>query len=180
VLRGAPPRGRPLELDELDVDWPRTRAWAEGGYCGRVYLNVAAREPEGALAAADARSTRDEIRARLEALRGPDGRPLGTAVFLPAEVYVRAEGVPPDLLVYPGDLRLRCTGTLGHGALFLDPGAPGVDAANHAWQGLFVRSDPERPPRGRVEGAMLLDAAPTLLERFALPVPGAMHGGRIQ
>jgi predicted AlkP superfamily phosphohydrolase/phosphomutase len=180
ALRTAPPRGVALPLERLDVDWPRTRAWSDGGYCGRVYLNVAAREPEGALAAADAARTRDEIRAKLEALRGPDGRPLGTAVFLPAEVYVRSEGVPPDLLVYPGDLRLRCAGTVGHGRLFLSADDRGVDAANHAWQGLFVRRDPERLARGRVEGAMLLDVAPTLLERLGLPVPGPMRGGRIQ
>jgi predicted AlkP superfamily phosphohydrolase/phosphomutase len=105
---------RPVAPTPEDVDWSRTRAWADGGYCGRVYLNVRDREPEGILGAEAARAAREELREKLEALPGPAGEPLGTAVHLPEEVYVRTSGVAPDLLVYPGDLALRCAASVGH------------------------------------------------------------------
>jgi hypothetical protein len=36
-------------FDQLDVDWERTRAWGDGGYDAWIFLNVAGREPRGAL-----------------------------------------------------------------------------------------------------------------------------------
>ena len=37
--------GSPTALDPEMVDWPRTLAWADGGYYGRIYLNLKGREP---------------------------------------------------------------------------------------------------------------------------------------
>jgi predicted AlkP superfamily phosphohydrolase/phosphomutase len=165
-------------VDPAQVDWTRTRAWADGGYCGRIYLNVRGREPEGAVSPDRITDLRDDLRARLEELKGPDGERLGNAVYTPEEVYVTTEGTPPDLLLYPGDLGWRCAGTSGSG-LFLDGNDSGPDAANHAWDGLFLLHDPERAGHGRLEGAHALDVAPTLLERIGLPAPGWMLGGRL-
>ena len=167
-------------LDPSHVDWARTRAWADGGYCGRVYLNVRGRQPEGILGSDEARRTRDEIRAKLEALRGPDGEPLGTAVYYPEEVYAAQRGVPPDLIVYPGDLRFRCSGSVGFDRIFLDKNDTGTDAANHTWEGMFLWAEPDVPGIGRVEGRHILDVAPTVLEHLNVPVPGNMPGARLR
>ena len=122
---------------------------------------------------------RDEIREKLEKLEGPDGEPLGNAVYTPAEVYASCAGVPPDLLLYPGDLRWRCAETVGHEDVFLTANDTGPDSANHSWEGLFILQDPQRPGLGRTEGAHILDVAPTLLECMGLPIPGRMQGGRV-
>ena len=174
VLRRAPERGS--GLSSAEVDWGRSRAWAQGGYCGRVYLNVRGREPEGCVAWDAARALREEIREALERLPGPDGQPLGNAVYLPEEVYVRCATPAPDLLVYAGDLRFRCAGTLGHPEVFLCENDTGPDRANHSWEGTFVLKDPEREGRGYSEGAHLLDVMPTLLERLGLPRSGVRAG----
>jgi len=42
------------------VDWSRTRAWAVGGYSGRVHLNLRGREPLGTVSPADADALLDE------------------------------------------------------------------------------------------------------------------------
>lgn len=177
VLRETPEVAEPL--DPAKVDWARTEAWADGGHCGRVYLPHASRDARGALASAEGRALRDRLREKLERLHGPDGAPLGSAVCLPEEVYAGVRGVAPDLLVYPGDLALRCAGSVGVGQLFLDENDTGPDRANHAWEGLFLLRDPERPGRGRLEGRHQLDVAPTLLERLGLAVPGWMPGGTL-
>ena len=48
-LRTPPPDGRITPFEQLDIDWSRTRAWGSGGYYGRVFLNVAGREPQGCI-----------------------------------------------------------------------------------------------------------------------------------
>jgi predicted AlkP superfamily phosphohydrolase/phosphomutase len=175
---GAAPGGRAPLTPGL-VDWERTRAWAEGGYCGRVHLHGFPRDGAGALASAAGRRLRDEIREKLEAVPGPDGAALGTAAFLPEEVYARVTGVAPDLLVYPGDLAWRCAGSVGEDGLFLGGNDTGPDRANHDWEGLFVLRDPASPARGEVRGAHLLDVAPTLCEALGIGAPGWMRGGRL-
>jgi len=32
------------------IDWSKTRAWGEGGYYARLFMNVQGREPEGQVA----------------------------------------------------------------------------------------------------------------------------------
>ncbi len=38
VLKSDPPPGTPP--GKCDIDWSRTRAWGEGGYYARIFLNV--------------------------------------------------------------------------------------------------------------------------------------------
>ena len=78
-------------LRDVGVDWSRTTAWGEGGYYGRIFLNVRGREPEGTVAPEDYERVRDELAERLAAIPGPDGEPLGTRVFKPEEHLRRGE-----------------------------------------------------------------------------------------
>src|SRR5262249_16617781 len=64
VLKAYP--DKPTSLDKLSVDWSRTSAWGDGGYYGRLFLNVRGREPEGIVARGDYDRVLDELRARIE------------------------------------------------------------------------------------------------------------------
>ena len=104
----------PMPIKEARIDWSRTRAWGDGGYYGRLFLNVKGREPQGQVEPADYEATRDELIAKLEAAPGPDGQPLGTKVLKPQDVYPEVRGVAPDLIVYFGDLEWRSVGSVGN------------------------------------------------------------------
>ncbi len=166
---------KPAPLDPLAVDWSRTRAWADGGYVGRIYLNLRGREPEGTLAPDDAGPYLAELGRELCAMRAPDGAPLGTRVFSPREVYREVRGVAPDLLVHAGDLAYRALGTIGHGAIFTRDNDTGPDDANHAMHGVFVMRDgrgfrePEPP-------LSIYDVAPTVLDRLGVRAPEGLRG----
>jgi predicted AlkP superfamily phosphohydrolase/phosphomutase len=167
----------PVPLERAAVDWGRTRAWGAGGYYGRVFLNVRGREPEGTIAPADYERERSALAARLAALPGPDGEPLGTRVFTPQQLYRAVRGVAPDLIVYLGDLAWRSVGTVGGGALYTRENDTGPDDANHAQHGLLIYHDPARPGGGRViEGASLYDILPTLLARYGVAAPPGLRG----
>jgi predicted AlkP superfamily phosphohydrolase/phosphomutase len=172
---GTRPR-QPTPFAELDVDWDRTRVWSEGGYYARVFLNVRDREPRGTIAPADYDRVRDDLRARLEALTDDRGRPMGTRVFKPEEIYRSVRNVAPDLIVHFGDLAWRSIGSVGHPSLHLQENDTGPDDCSHAQHGVFILAAPGLPLHGALEGAHVLDIAPTLLELAGYDVPASMQG----
>ena len=79
------------------VDWRRTRAWADGGYVGRIHLNVAKREPAGIVAAQNAPALLAELTAKLTALPLPPGCSGAPHRLLrPTATYAHCRGVPPE------------------------------------------------------------------------------------
>jgi len=142
----------PLTPDR--VDWSRTRAWGEGGYFGRIFLNVAGREPQGIVPPGDVQRLRETISARLESMMEPSeiacgaGESMGNRVLFPDRFYPEVKGIPPDLMVYFGDLAWRSLGgvgpspdTFGNG-LFTRKNDRGPDGANHDFHGVALGNIP--------------------------------------
>lgn len=179
TLKTAPPEGEITSFENLDVDWSRTKAWASGGYYGRIFFNVVGREPQGTIPASQYRQTCDELAHALSAIPGADGESLNTVVFKPEDIYEQVRGVAPDLLVYFGDLHWRAVGSLGHGRHYTLENDTGPDDANHAPYGMFVLHEPGRQGAGHVTGHQLMDIAPTLLDRMGLAIPADMQGHTI-
>lgn len=175
-LKMAPDGVAPLDLGA--VDWSGTRVWGDGGYYARIWLNVLGREPEGIVEPAAYETLRDEIIARLEALPGPDGQPIGTRVYRPQDLWVQQRGVAPDLIAYFGDLAWRSNGSLGHDTYYTFENDTGPDDANHARNGLFIMAG-SGLSRGELTGVSLLDVAPTILQTFGIPTPPEMRGRAI-
>ena len=161
---------------KLDVDWDRTRVWSEGGYYARVFLNVRGREPRGLIDPQDYERVRDEIKERFEATVDPLGNALGTLAFRPEEVYRNVRNVAPDLIVHFGGLAWRSIGGVGYPTIHVQENDTGPDDCNHAQHGAFVLAGLNSPLQGPIEGAHLLDIAPTLLELGGYDVPPAMQG----
>jgi predicted AlkP superfamily phosphohydrolase/phosphomutase len=159
------------------VDWSRTRAWGEGGYYGRCYLNVAGREPQGIVTESQYEALRDELIAKLESLPDHQGRRMGTRAYKPEDIYPRTNGVPPDLIVLFGDLHWRAAGSVGHQGIYTFSNEAGPDDANHAQEGMYILACPgDAGPTGRDDSATLYDVAPTVLKLLGMPVPSDMIG----
>lgn len=169
-----PEPGTPLE--KLEVDWDRTSAWGAGGYYARIFFNVRGREPNGRVAPQDVPGLAQKMTRSLEAVRRPDGVPLGVRVLDPAHTYRSVRGDPPDLMLYFGDLRWRSAGTLGHPGLFLTENDTGPDDAVHSFEGVFAFADPGRPGSDHLPPQQIIDIAPTLLQYLGVPVPATMQG----
>src|SRR5262249_29401227 len=161
---------------QLKVDWEKTRVWSEGGYYARVFFNVKGREPTGVIEPADYERFRDEVQARFEATTDAEGRPLGTLVFKPEQIYHQVRNVAPDLILHCGGLPWRSIGGVGYPTIHVLENDTGPDDCNHAQFGTFILAAPELPLSGRVEGARLLDIAPTLLQLGGYEVPPSMQG----
>jgi len=166
-----------VPLEKVEVNWKKTKAWGAGGYYGRIFLNVKGREPEGIIKPKHYERVRDELVAKLTALTDEKGNPIGTRVIKPQDVYPECRNIPPDLIVYFGDLAWRSVGSLGLNRIHTFENDTGPDDANHAANGIFVMYDPQGEHGGRkLEGLQLMDVAPTVLDLMGLPVPGDMEG----
>lgn len=175
-----PPRV-PSRLEALKVDWARTTAWGSGGYYGRLFLNVRGREPQGLIPPERYETTRDRLIAELEALGDPDGKPIGTRVLKPEELYRTVRGAaPPDLFVYFGDLRWRSVGTVGGGSIHTFENDTGPDDANHAPEGLLIATGPGIAAAGPLAGMQLMDITPTVLRLFGQDVPADLQGHAVE
>lgn len=162
TLRERP--AEPTRIEECNIDWSRTKAWSTGGYCGRIYLNVQGRDPEGAIRAEDYNTVRNAIIDGLKETVRPDGAVVSNTLLKPEENYEEVNGIAPDILAYFGDLHYRAIGKLGYSDVFTDENDTGPDDANHDFDGVFIMTGDA--PRGEVRGFNLLDVAPTILDRL--------------
>lgn len=180
------PPQQPSPFSPKLVVWSRTRAWGDGGYYGRLFLNVQGREPEGIVPPEEMETLKQELIQKIEALPGDKGRPMGNRVFLPETLYDACNGVPPDLLVYFGDLHWRSVGSIGHGTLWTHTNDTGPDDANHAPLGIFLMADvaalksttPDSSAGGRTgplpQPLSIYDVAPTILRALGVEPPATM------
>ena len=174
VLKRYP--SEPTRLENLEVDWSRTRAWGEGGYYGRVFLNVAGREPQGIVPATEYDETRRQLKQELEDLCDSQGSPLRTSAVLSDEAYRETRNIAPDLSIFFDDLYWRASGMVGSGNIYTRHNDTGPDGANHDWYGMFAMAEGKDIKSGRagnsIEGLSLLDIAPTILQTYGIaPLP---------
>ena len=177
TLQDDPPLGRLSSFEKVDVDWSNTTVWGDGGYYGRIFLNVAGREPAGVIPAEEYESFRDQLAEHIKRIPGPDGRPLDTRVLKPQDIYREVRGVPPDLIVYFDNLGWRSVGSFGHPDIHTFENDTGPDDANHAQNGIWIHTPPEENLGGKaLPPTQLMDFAPTVLDLFGLPIPPDMQG----
>ena len=174
-----PPPKTPTPLAKVKVDWARTRAWGDGGYYSRIFLNVEGREPQGVVKPDEYERLRSELIDKLEAMPDEKGKPLGTKVFKPEQLYKIRRGVAPDLFAYFGNLAWRSAGMLGLGSIYTFENDTGPDDANHGQYGVFIAKSPEGKSV-KLEGIGIQDVAPTILRLFDLPIPADMEGKVIE
>jgi predicted AlkP superfamily phosphohydrolase/phosphomutase len=162
-------------LNKMELDWSKTVAWGDGGYYGRLFLNVEGREPNGIIPKADYDMVRNELVTKIEAMVDHEGNPMGNKALKPEEIYESNNGVAPDLIVIFGELRWRSVGSLGHGSTYTFENDTGPDEANHAEKGIFILNNAPGQATGTKDGLHLWDVHSTILDIFGLqPAPGAL------
>jgi predicted AlkP superfamily phosphohydrolase/phosphomutase len=147
-------------------------------------MNVKGREPNGVIKPQNYEKIRDEITRKLEALGDENGLPIGTKVFKPREIYSVVNGVPPDLIVYFGNLFWRSVGSVGLRTIHTFENDTGPDDANHDQYGIFVLAAPGQTSKWQAQAGMpaprdglhLMDVAPTVLKLLDVDVPEDMEG----
>lgn len=168
---------KPIAYEDLEIDWTKTTAWGAGGYYARIFLNVAGREPKGIVPPEQYNALRDELSKKIVEIPDDKGNPLPTQVFKPEDIYSTINNIPPDLIVYFGNLHWRSVGTIGHRDIYTLENDTGPDDANHAQHGIFILKDGAHT--GERYNLEIRDIAPTILGLMDIPIPTDMQGHAI-
>lgn len=163
------------------IDWKKTRAWGHGGYYGRLFLNVKGREPEGLIPMHRYEYVRNGLIKKLRALKDEKGNTLHTKALKPNHLYHQMRNIPPDLILYFGNLFWRAIGGVGYNKLYVYENDAGPDGANHDFHGIFIASPLH--VRKKLQNAgqeikrlSLLDITPALLRYYGIRPSSQMKG----
>jgi predicted AlkP superfamily phosphohydrolase/phosphomutase len=153
--------------------WDETRAFVTTGTSQGVYINVAGREPHGIVPEGDAYDRMvEEIRELLLAERDPGtGRAVISEVFRGRDIYrgPYADG-GPDLLYEPAPGYASAKGARHH------LGSYDWFMGDHDREGILVAAGPGIRRGDQLDGASLIDIAPTVLYLADVPIPEDMDG----
>lgn len=175
------------------IDWSKTRVFSEElPYLQSLWINVKGREPEGIV---EPGAEYDELVAELsERLLGwvdpATGRRVVREVLHRDDIYdgPYVDHAPDLTLIVPpvdGYMYQGKSSRQGHISAAierLDPNAPGsmkffaAKSGSHRDDGILLAQGPMVPLCRRIEGARLMDIAPTLLYLLGEPVPADMDG----
>jgi predicted AlkP superfamily phosphohydrolase/phosphomutase len=169
-LKEYPPQ--PTAISDVEIDWSNTMAWGDGGYYGRLFMNVKGREPKGIINPKDYERIRSEIIVKIEAIEDPEGGNIGSRAYRPEELYREVNGVAPDIIVYFGNLDWRSVGSVGIKSIYTFENDTGPDEANHDWKGIFILNEVgcsrANLEPGYKDGIRIYDIGPTALGIFGM------------
>ena len=167
--------GKFLSFD--DVDWSRTLAYSIG-HVGQIHVNLKGRAPAGIVEpGAEYEAVRQRVIEALHDLRHPTtGQPLVERVIPSEQVahgpYTRRG---PDLHIVMDGYRTIAFPLFATDSRIVTRQIRG-DSGCHRLHGAFVAWGAGVQPGLTVEGARILDLAPTILHLMGLPVPDDMDG----
>lgn len=169
--------GKFLSFDS--VDWSRTMAYSMG-HVGQVYLNMAGREPEGIVAAAEYDSARQEVADALQELRDEDGRCLVTDIIPREETYHGPyTRFGPDLHLILDDYNIIAYPLFATEGKIITQQIRG-DSGCHRSEGIFIAHGPNIQPGVTLPESNILDLAPTILHLLGERVPAIFDGRVLQ
>ena len=161
-----------------DVDWSRTRAYSIGSTAGQVYINLKGREPMGIVQpGAEYEQVRDGIIQDLKTLVDDEtGERVVEEIYRKEDLYSGPHlKDAPDIVFLPRDLEVAAFGEYEFAShRILDP-SWGV-SGSHRMDGVLMMRGKRIRQGTRIEGAEIVDLAPSILYLLDLPVLREMDG----
>jgi len=161
-------------LSTNDVDWSQTKAYSIG-LDGNIFINLKGRESQGIVEMGrEYEEVRKYVIKNLQKLRDPEtGELVFDDVFLREEIYNGPNlHAAPDILLlltrYHQDVKFVSRSLMGP--------PPDKISANHRMNGIIIIKGPNVRNGSQLNGANILDVAPTILDIMGLPTSGDMDG----
>jgi len=166
-----------LFLSLRDVDWSRTTAFSIGNF-GQIYINTQRARPNGIVEpGAEYEALRERIIREALALRDPEsGDAVIRAAYKREELY-HGGRLPnaPDIILHTDRAKYVSFGHADLGSNKLIEPSVG-QTGHHTMEGIVIMRGAGIPANARIEGANIIDIAPTTLALMSLPIPAEMDG----
>ena len=148
-----------------------------------MFLNIKGREPQGSIAPENVEAFKQELTAKILAIKDDKGAPIKSEVLRPEKIYDKVNGIAPDLIVYFGGLYWRSVGSVGgpNPSIHTFENDSGPDDANHAEEGIFILTSKARLKSGakgpgEKKGLHIRSVAKTVLKLQGVEPPPGMGG----
>jgi predicted AlkP superfamily phosphohydrolase/phosphomutase len=165
-----------------DIDWEQTKGYAFGEY-GQVFINLKGREPQGIVAPGEEyEQLLKEISGRLLTLVHPrTGEKIIQEVLRKEELYHGPMlEKAPDLSFAIGAYRYDSSVQFGLGIKGIFGMPEFEDSGTHRREGILIASGRGIKSNSNIEGATLVDIAPTVLYLLNLSIPMDMDGNVLE
>jgi len=165
-----------LLLSFNNVDWSRTIAYSKGNY-GQIFINLRGREPFGIVEPGkEYEEAREEIIRRLKEIKDPDtGERIIGEIYRCEEIYHgKYLREAPDISFLPRDMSYKALGTLAFMSSEFIRDSYGL-SGDRRMKGILICSG-RGIKRGKIEGANIVDLAPTILYIMGEKIPEDMDG----
>lgn len=163
----------PIKINlDVTIDFKKTKVcFPKGRTMTAIYINDGRKYKNGIPMSNDEYlALRDEVKTKLEQLKGPDGTPVTPRVYTKEEIY--GDAVPercPDLFYEFGDYWF--VGQFHSSQLFVDELSNKHDAF-----GILIAWGPDIKSATHLPEANIADIAPTLLHDLRQAIPSYMDG----
>ncbi len=159
------------------IDWSQTKAYYSP--TGGIRFNVRGREPAGVVDIRDLHALTEALRSSLLQARDPrTGHSPIADIFAREDLYHGPmTSLAPDLIIEPKRASMQPEENFVIRSGFSDHafGESGEITGNHALQGILAAAGPHISS-GMIQGAALMDLAPTILQLLDVPIPIFMDG----
>ncbi len=166
-----------LMLSLGDVDWSRTVAFSKGNY-GQIFLNLRGRDEHGIVEpGAEYEKVMAQVIDKLRALVDPETRQaLIGPIWRRDDLYTGPHiDEAPDIQFLPSDMTNKPLGTLDLTSnKFITPVYG--NSGDHRMHGVLLGRGRELRSGAQIDGARIIDYAPTILHSFGVEVPPDMDG----
>jgi predicted AlkP superfamily phosphohydrolase/phosphomutase len=165
--------GAPVSLEEVQVDWSHTKAWAMGGN-GQVYINVKGREKQGAVDKNEYNAVLEQLIQDAGNMEASEGKELHVKTFRGEDVHFGAfSELGPDLLLHIDEGRWRSDERVGFGeGTVVNTGNLQEEVLEGVGRdGYISMCGSDFPAAGEMKHVSVLDLAPTIIDIMNLRAP---------
>lgn len=166
------------------IDWKKTRAFSRGKE-GNIFISLQGRDPHGIVAQHEYADLCQAITDKLYALIDPaTGKPAVEKVYRSDELYPGpSQWIAPDITVaWRNGLYCPHEGKRDDTSVFVTRWREYMNwptSGGHRLDGILFASGPGIRRGHRIDGASILDLAPTWLHAFQQPLPAHLEGSVI-
>jgi len=169
-----------LMLSLEDVDWTKTVAFSKGNY-GQIFINLRGREAGGIVEpGAEYQRRVGEVIGKLQGLKDEQGQPLIGPIWRREDLYSGPHSEEsPDIQFLPVDMSNKPLGTLDLTSnKFITPVYG--NSGDHRMHGIMMGSGRGLREAVTVQGARIIDYAPTILHSLGARIPSDMDGRALE